>query len=465
MDLFVVCGGKPLAGQITVGGSKNATLPIMAAALMIDGSVTLTGVPDLADVATLARVLESLGASINRRAGSCPTISGGERVLSLARKTSLTDTGGTITLTAVDESNCVADYDLVRRMRASICVLGPLLAKRGRAIVSLPGGCNIGDRPIDLHLRGLAALGADLRIERGYVVATGKRLRGADIDLAGPRGSTVTGTANLLAAATLARGRTILRNAAREPEITDLANFLVSAGATIAGIGTSTLEVQGVESLHSVAHCVIPDRIEAATLMIAAAITGGDLRLDRVPLNHLDSVTRALRSAGVSLEEVQPHATPGVHSVQIRASGALRSVDVTTAPYPGFPTDLQAQWTALMTRAAGISYVREEVFPERFLHVPELARLGAEISRHGATAVVHGGRPLRGANVMASDLRASAALVLAALAAEGESVIRRIYHLDRGYERLDVKLAALGADVLRRPDEATVAVPPPLPAA
>lgn len=441
MDLFVVRGGRPLAGHVTVGGSKNATLPIMAAALMFDGPVTLSGVPNLADVMTLSHVLQSLGVSVSRTACDAHAAS-------------------SLTLEVCDESNCVADYDLVRRMRASVCVLGPLLAKRGRAVVSLPGGCNIGIRPIDVHLRGLAALGAEIGVERGYVVATAERLKGADIDLCGPRGATVTGTANVLTAAVLSSGRSILRNVAREPEIADLACFLCAAGARIAGVGTAVLEVDGVESLTPVKHRVIPDRIEAATLMMAAAITGGQVTLDQVPIAHLSCVLEHLDQAGVRVEAEE--LSHGIGSTRVFTARPPEPTDVVAQPFPGFPTDLQAQWTALMTRADGVSRVRDDVFPDRFLHVPELTRLGAAISRTEIGVTIQGGRSLRGANVMASDLRASAALVLAALAAEGETVIRRIYHLDRGYERLDAKLASLGADVIRRVDAAAIAVPPPL---
>lgn len=444
MDLFVIRGGRPLAGRVAVGGSKNATLPIMAASLMIDGTVTLSGVPDLTDVTTLSRVLESLGVSVRRDSGD-----------SIDR--------GRLRLRQFDESRCIADYDLVRRMRASICVLGPLLAKRGRAVVSLPGGCNIGDRPIDVHLRGLAALGADLQVERGYVVATSRRLCGAVIDLAGPRGPTVTGTANVLAAAVLARGRSVLTNVAREPEIVDLIRFLTAAGARIDGAGTSVLEIEGVDALQPVQHRVISDRIEAATLMMASAVTGGAVILDGVPVDDLSQVTSRLVEAGVPLE-VEGRPSAGGATVRVSPTGSLRPMDIVAAPSPGFPTDLQAQWTALMTQAEGRSRIRDDVFPNRFLHVAELARLGADVSRSGSTATICGRRTLRGTNVMASDLRASAALVLAALAAEGETVVRRIYHLDRGYERLDAKLVALGANVVRRADEAAIAVPPPTPA-
>lgn len=445
MDLFVVRGGKRLHGRVAVSGSKNATLPIMAAALMVDGEVTLEGAPELADVTTLSQVLQTLGMTVSRSG-----VAGHEHLTAL-------------TLQVADSSKCIAPYELVRRMRASICVLGPLLAKRGRAVVSLPGGCNIGDRPIDVHLRGLTALGADLRLDRGYVIGTTSRLKGAEIDLAGPRGSTVTGTANLLMAATLAEGRTILRHAAREPEVQDLSRFLVSAGARIEGIGTETLVILGVDGLMATTHRVIPDRIEAATLMMAASITGGDIVLDGVVAEHLDVVFAALRAAGVTVEPVASQDGQERESFRVRTEGKLRSFPVTARPYPGFPTDLQAQWTALMCRAEGRCRIRDDVFPDRFLHLPELARLGAGVSRECSEAIVVGRVALKGANLMASDLRASAALILAALAAEGESVIRRIYHLDRGYERLDLKLNAIGAEVIRRIDDSAIVVPPPQP--
>jgi UDP-N-acetylglucosamine 1-carboxyvinyltransferase len=350
-------------------------------------------------------------------------------------------------------------------MRASICVLGPLLAKRGRAAVSLPGGCNIGDRPIDLHLRGLAALGADLSLDRGYVVGTAKRLRGAEIDLQGPRGSSVTATANLLMAATLANGRTVLRHAAQEPEIEDLCRFLISAGARVDGIGSDMLEVIGVETLHSTAHTVISDRIEAATWMMAAAITAGDVTLDGVIVEHLEEVHARLDAANVNVAHIASDTNAYGRTVRVRSSGKLHSRDVVSRPYPGFPTDLQAQWTALMTQAVGQCRVRDEVFPDRFLHLPELRRFGADVARDSSSALVTGFRALHGTAVTACDLRASAALVLAALAAEGESVIRQIHHLDRGYERLDEKLASLGASVVRVHEESEIQIWPQLPAA
>ena len=440
MEMLVIRGGRRLTGRVAISGSKNAALPIMAASLMIDGAVTLPAVPDLADVRTLCTLLASLGMRTERQA---------ER----------------LTLSVEQTTCCVAAYDLVRRMRASVCVLGPLLAKRGRAVVSLPGGCNIGYRPIDLHLKGLAALGADLRLDCGYVVGVAGRLRGAEIDLCGPHGSSVTGTANVLCAAVLARGRTILHGAACEPEVVDLARFLTAAGAQIDGAGTPTLEITGVDGLRPVTHTLIPDRIEAATLLIAAAITGGDVTLAGVETAHLTAVLAALDAAGVSVHPAS--AAVGVLFPDVRvhsAASPLRAVDVVAQPYPAFPTDVQAQWTALMCIAAGRSQITDQIFPDRFLHVPELARLGADVRRDGPAVIVQGPSQLRGANVMASDLRAGAALVLAALAAEGETAVRRIYHLDRGYERLDAKLAALGADVTRCRDDADIAMAPPLPA-
>jgi UDP-N-acetylglucosamine 1-carboxyvinyltransferase len=418
MDMFVVEGGRPLCGRVRVGGAKNAALPIMAATLLADGPSLLSHVPDLEDVRTLLKVLERLRLS-------------GERLAD-----------GRLCLEATEQGSSLAPYDLVRRMRASVCVLGPLLAKRGAACVSLPGGCAIGYRPIDLHLRGLAALGADLRIEQGYIVATADRLRGARVDLRGPQGSTVTGTANVLMAACLARGTTVIESAAREPEIVDLASFLVRMGAQIAGAGTSTLIIDGVDHLTGANHTVIPDRIEAATLLCAAAITRGSATVEGVNASHLTAVLELLTATGAGI-------TVSGDVVSIDASAPLRAINCNAVPYPGFPTDTQAQLTALLTQAEGTSRLTDTVFPDRFLHLPELARLGARVDRQGATAVVRGPSPLTGAAVMASDLRASAALVLAALAASGTSEIRRIYHLDRGYERLESKLADLGAQVHR----------------
>ncbi len=423
MDMFVVRGGRPLRGTVAMSGSKNASLPIMAAVLAVEGPVTLRNVPHLADVSTLASLLTRLGVDIRRTEND------------------------ELRLEVVDASACVAPYDLVRRMRASICVLGPLLGRRRRACVSLPGGCNIGHRPIDLHLRGLAALGAEISVERGYVLAKADRLRGAVVDLSGPTGSTVTGTCNVLTAACFAEGRSVLTGAACEPEVVDLGEFLIAAGAAINGLGTSTIEVDGGPTLHGTRHAVIPDRIEAATFLIAAAITRGDLRIDNVRADHLSAVIETLRQIGVRIER------EGL-GLRVSMGDALRPAEVCALPYPGFPTDVQAQLSALLSLAPGTSVVTDHVFPDRFLHLPELCRLGADIRREGASGIIHGVPQFSGASVMASDLRASAALLLAALAAPGDSVIRRIYHLDRGYERLEDKLRPLGADICRVTDAA-----------
>jgi len=421
MDMFTIRGGKPLRGITAVGGAKNAALPIMAAALAADSPSLLRHVPDLADVTTLSQVLMSLGMSVER----------------------LTD--GTLRLEVIDDQPCLADYELVRRMRASVCVLGPLLARRRRACVSLPGGCNIGHRPIDLHLKGLAALGAEITIERGYVFAQAARLRGADIYLGGPCGSTVTGTCNVMTAAALAKGVTTISAAACEPEVVNLGEYLNRMGANIEGLGTPLLRITGVDQLHGAEHTIIPDRIEAATLIMAGAITRGRLRIAGVCLEHLAGVLDVLRSIGVRIEAEG-------NTVAVSVPEDLRPSDITALPYPGVPTDVQAQLTALLCLANGISVVTDKVFPDRFLHIPELCRMGARIRREGGSGIIHGVSRLSGACVMASDLRASAALLLAALAADGESVIRRIYHLDRGYERLERKLNMLGADITRVTD-------------
>ncbi len=422
MDMLVVRGGRPLRGIVKVGGAKNAALPIMAAALVAEGTTVLHGVPDLVDVTTLSAVLRSLGAQVERR------------------------TDGALLITVIDQQPCLADYELVRRMRASVCVLGPLLGRRRRACVSLPGGCNIGHRPIDLHLKGLRALGAEISIERGYVFARADRLRGADIYLGGSFGSTVTGTCNVMSAAIFAEGITTISAAACEPEVVDLGNMLNAMGARIEGLGTPLLRIEGVSNLHSVEHTVIPDRIEAATLMVAAAITRGELTIENVCSAHLAAVTDVLRATGA---EVCFSGTKAL----VQSTSAPRPVDVTALPYPGVPTDVQAQLTALLALSEGISVVTDKVFPDRFMHIPELMRLGANIRREGASAIISGTNRLSGTCVMASDLRASAALLLAALAAEGESVIRRVYHLDRGYEHLERKLNAVGGDIQRVADD------------
>jgi UDP-N-acetylglucosamine 1-carboxyvinyltransferase len=423
MDMFVIRGGRPLGGAVSVSGAKNAALPIMAAALSIDGECVLRNVPDLADVCTLCELLQSLGLSTNRRVD------------------------GALVISRQREDASIAHYELVRRMRAGVCVLGPLLGRRGRACVSLPGGCNIGHRPIDLHLKGLRALGAEIRIERGYVIAEAQRLRGAEIYLGGPCGSTVTGTCNVMSAAVLAEGTTVIEAAACEPEVVDLGRFLIAAGAQIEGLGTPTVRVVGVRELHGCEHDVIPDRIEAATLAMGASITRGVVQINRCEPAHMTAVLEKLREIGVQIR------TTG-SSLHIDGRAPLGCTDCVALPHPAFPTDVQAQLTALLATAEGISLMTDKVFPDRFMHVSELARLGAAIRREGSTAIIHGPSRLSGAAVMASDLRASAALVLAALAARGPSIVRRIYHLDRGYERLEEKLRLLGADVQRMEDVA-----------
>lgn len=422
MDMFVIRGGQQLSGEVTVSGAKNAALPIMAASLAVDGPCRIRNVPDLVDVRTLSNLLRELGTTVVRRSN------------------------GDLILTTENDTPYVAEYEQVRRMRASICVLGPLLGRRKRACVSLPGGCNIGHRPIDLHLKGLAALGADIRVERGYVVAEARRLMGADVYLGGPFGSTVTGTCNVMSAAVFAEGTTTIEAAACEPEVVDLGNFLNAMGAQISGLGTPFLRITGVGRLTGNEHTVIPDRIEAATLMMAAAITRGEITLNSVRVDHMTAIVEKLREIGVTID---------VHGHRLRICGqqTLRPTDCIALPYPGIPTDVQAQLTALLSIIAGVSIVTDKVFPDRFMHVSELLRMGAHIRREGNNSIISGSARLSGANVMASDLRASAALVLAALAAEGESVVRRIYHLDRGYERLEDKLRHLGAEVRRVNDD------------
>lgn len=422
MECLRISGPVRLSGSVRVSGAKNAALPIMAASILASETVVLERVPDVVDVNTLALLLGHLGVEVKR------------------------GLDGLLRIATVDQGPTTADYDLVRRMRASFCVLGPLLARRGRAVVSLPGGCNIGTRPVDLHLAGLAALGAELRIEHGYVIAQARQLRGAEIDLCGAAGPTVTGTANVMSAAALAEGRTILTGAAREPEIVDLGSFLNSLGARISGLGTNTLEIEGVPRLAGGHYRVIADRIEAGTLLVAAAITLGHVRVEGADASHLGAVLAALTDAGCQI-------TVEGGTIELQATARPRPLCLTALPYPGIPTDLQSQFVALAALAGGTSTIRDGVFPERFMQVAELNRLGARIQRLADTAIVHGAPRLTGATVMASDLRASAALVLAGLAAEGETIVRRLYHLDRGYERLDVKLSHLGARIERGPDE------------
>jgi UDP-N-acetylglucosamine 1-carboxyvinyltransferase len=420
MDALQIIGGRPLVGTVEASGSKNASLPIMAATILAGEPVTLERVPKLGDVRTLAVLLSRLGMAVER------------------------DEQGLLHLETVEAADVHADAGLVRRMRASFCVLGPLLARRRRAIVPLPGGCAIGDRPVDLHLRGLVALGADIHLSRGCVVAEARRLVGATIDLSGPRGPTVTGTANVLSAATLARGTTIITSAATEPEIVDLGRFLTRLGAGIDGLGTPTIEIRGVDQLGGAHHRVIPDRIEAATLLCAGAISGGAVTVRGVVADHMTAVLDKLEEMGVTVET-----QTGGRAVLAHAAAVRRPANVAARPYPDVPTDVQAQLMALAALSPGRSLFVDRVFPDRFHHVRELARLRADIRRTSAGAVVDGVSRFTGATVTATDLRASAALVLAGLAAEGTTLIGRIQHLDRGYERLDDKLQNLGAHIER----------------
>jgi UDP-N-acetylglucosamine 1-carboxyvinyltransferase len=421
MDVLRIQGGSALRGTVAVSGAKNSALPLMAASILADGPVTLANVPNLTDVDTLALLLGHLGLETKR------------------------DVEGRVRITTVDSRPTFAGPDLVARMRASFCVLGPLLAKRGQATVALPGGCAIGERPVDLHLRGLAALGADLRIEHGCVVGRAKRLRGAQMSLAGRRGSTVTGTANVMMAATLAEGHTSITGAACEPEIVDLGRFLCGMGARIEGLGTSTIEICGVEQLGGAEHRLIPDRIEAATFLIAGAMTRGTVEVCGVEPSHMTAVFDTLEAAGATLD------VDG-HKVSLAMSAPPRPLNVIASPYPGTPSDLQAQLTALASLATGTSRLTDRVFPERFAHLPELERLGARLQRREDRVLVAGPAMLNGADVTASDLRATSAIVLAGLAAQGTTTIRRVDHLDRGYDRLDAKLNQLGARIERSAD-------------
>ena len=416
MEALLIQGGNPLHGRVKVGGAKNSVLPLMAAALLTPEPCTLENVPHLRDVNTMVKLLKALGALVewNREKG-------------------------TITIQARDVPHPEAPYDLVKTMRASVLVLGPLVARCHRAKVSLPGGCAIGVRPIDLHLKALEKLGARIALEEGYVVASCRELEGATVYF---DKVTVTGTENIMMAATLARGETLLENCAREPEVQELARVLRNMGAQIEGEGTDTIRIVGSRELKGYHHRVMPDRIEAATLVIAGAITGGEIEVTHVVPQHLEAVTRKLQEAEVDLEM-------GPHTIRVKASHRPRAVDIDTLPYPGFPTDVQAQFMALMTLARGTSVITENIFENRFLHAAELKRMGADIKVDGNRAVVKGVEILKGAPLMATDLRASASLVLAALAARGESRVSRIYHLDRGYERLDEKLKALGARIER----------------
>jgi UDP-N-acetylglucosamine 1-carboxyvinyltransferase len=414
MDKIVVRGGKRLSGEVEISGAKNAALPIMAATLLAPGVHTLRNVPSLVDVRTMGHVLRVLGAQVTHHDHSL----------------------------TIDTTNCSyheAPYELVKTMRASVCVLGPVLARQKRARVSLPGGCAWGPRPVDFHIRAMEALGAKVEIEHGYIVASADRLKGSVIHF---DTSSVGATENAMMAAVLAEGTTTIRNAAREPEITALADFLNAMGARVSGAGTATLTIDGVDDLHAVEHGVIPDRIEAGTFMVASAITGGDVLMKGVMREHCSAVVSKLESAGVEIADENG-------GLRVRGPQCARSVNVTTAPYPGFATDMQAQMMALMTVADGTGVITETIYVDRFSHVPELRRLGADISLDHNVAVVTGVEKLSGAKVMATDLRASAALILAGLVAEGETEVSRVYHIDRGYEAIEKKLAALGASIER----------------
>jgi UDP-N-acetylglucosamine 1-carboxyvinyltransferase len=416
MDSLLIKGGVPLHGEVAISGSKNAVLPIMAATLLTNEPCVIRRVPNLSDVRFMAQILNWLGAKVELREGT---------VRVEARKV-----------------KGAGDYDLIRKMRGSICIMGPLLARLKKATVSLPGGCVIGARPINLHLKGFQALGAKVSIENGYVEATAKRLSGTAIFLGGRAGSTVLGTANIMMAATLAEGVTVIESAACEPEVIDLANFLNAMGARISGAGSPTVTITGVKELHGAEHEVIPDRIEAATYAIAAAATNGEVTLRGARADHMHAVLDKLHEAGVKIERIGA-------DIRVKRNGKLKTVDITTLPYSGFPTDVQAQMMALMTLTPGISIITERIFESRFMHVSELSRLGADIEIEGPSAIIKGGRPLSGAPVMASDLRASAALVISGLAARGTTQVNRVYHLDRGYENIDGKLRKLGARVER----------------
>ena len=418
MEKLYVDGGSRLSGNIRISGSKNSSLPILAATLLTDGECILRNVPDLSDTNYMVQILSTLGAEVERASGN---------VIVKANKVA-----------------SEAPYDLVRKMRASVCVLGPMLARNGEALVSLPGGCVIGDRPIDLHLRGLEALGAEVEVKGGDIKVTAPSgLKGANVNMSGQYGSTVLGTDNVMMAAVFAEGETIIEGAAAEPEVEDLAKFLNSLGAKIEGAGTSRIVIHGVEDLSGGEHVVIPDRIEAGTFMVAGALIGDGITLENVRAKHLKKLIKTLKGCDHKVKKLDGN------KIYVKASSDPKANEITTEPYPGFPTDMQAQMCALFSVTPGISVVKETIFPSRFMHVPELKRMGANISLNDSTAVIRGVDQLSAAPVMASDLRASAALVLAGLAAEGTTEINRLYHIDRGYEYIDRKLEAIGAKLRR----------------
>ena len=417
MDKLVIEGNTRLSGEVTISGSKNSVLPILAATLLTDEPCIIKGLPELRDTNTMLKILRSLGknAELDK---------------------------GIVKVASTKHPNFIADYKLVSTMRASFCVLGPLLAKFKKAKVSLPGGCVIGIRPVDLHLKGIRALGASISIESGYVVAKATRLKGSPVYLGGVYGSSVLATDNVMMAAALAQGRTIIESAACEPEVEDLARFLIKMGAKIKGHGTPIIEIEGVKHLHGAEHTIIPDRIETGTFMIASLITKGDILIKNALYQHLGAVIDKLQEAGAYINRFDT-------SIRVRFKRRLKPINVTTLPYPGFPTDLQAQMMSLMCITSGISVITEKIYPDRFMHVAELNRMGAHIQREGPHAIVEGVKYLSGAPVMASDLRASACLVLAGLVAKGKTNVSRIYHLERGYENLEVKMQKLGAKVWR----------------
>jgi UDP-N-acetylglucosamine 1-carboxyvinyltransferase len=421
MDTIVISGGRKLKGEVEISGAKNSVLPILAATLLQEGTSVIQNVPNLRDVNSMLKLIEKLGMDVKRSAG-------------------------TVTVSSTDTLEHVASYDLVSTMRASFCVLGPLLARLGKAEVSLPGGCVIGARPIDLHLKGLAELGAKITIKHGYVVTSAPHLKGGDVYLGGAFGSSVLATANVMMAATLAKGITRIENAACEPEIVDLATFLNKMGAKITGAGSHLIVIQGVKKLTGVRHKIIPDRIETGTFMIAAAITRGDVLIRNVIPDHNNALIDKLKKCGVGITQYK-------NKIKVKGGNKLKPIDLTTFSYPGFPTDLQAQMMSLMCVTPGISVITEKIYPDRFIHISELNRMGAHIFLEGASAIINGVSKLSGAPVMASDLRASAALVLAGLVADGETEVHRVYHLDRGYEKLEKKLSALGAVIKRKKEK------------